>query len=1019
MNTTCGAHQFIGILVLQLAAISRVLALDYGAVVWGDQKSDIRDFNQSFVQVSAGTSHTVAVRMDGTVIAWGSNQAATVPTNLTNIRAVAAGASHTVALKMDGTVVAWGDNQLAILPPNLTDIKAVAAGASHTLALKTDGTILAWGSNNYGQTTTPANLTNVSAIAAGYFHAAALKNDGTVVAWGRNNFGQTSVPFGLSGVTAIAAGGYHTIALKSDGTVVAWGGNDYGQAKVPANLTNVKAITAGEYHTVALKSDGTVVAWGVNWDGEVSVPSNLTGIKALTAGGHHTVALKNNGSLVAWGGGDAGQSMVPANLTPIKTIAAGGLHTVVLKEDGTVTTWYPLSLEKQTVPIDLGRITDVAAGGGHTLALKADGTVAAWGSNLYGQTLVPASLNGVKAIAAGGYHCLALKLDGTVVAWGARYFDNGQVTVPENLIGVVAIAAGGQHSVALKKDGTVVAWGANECGQTTVPANLTSVMAVAAGDFHTVALKIDGTVVAWGANDYGQSTPPANLKSVSSIAAGANHTICLKKDGTVVAWGDNRMGQTNIPLGLAGVKAISAGIAHTAAIVPVPKPIEKPKITNPGSQQHHVGQLVSLPLVATLYPTKFIVKGLPKGLLYDAVRKTIYGQPTSPLFDTKKNLLSYTVKITPVNLAGNGEEIAISWKVLPLPSDLIGSFGGLVTPQEQVNNGLGGLFSIEVSSTGAVTGKISIGKTLQSFKGNLHVSEGSSSASFNITIPNRNPSDVVTLNLILQDGQIHGSSRILRDGGESGLTVWRRATSPPVTLQGTFNAAMQPINKAENIPEGTSWITLKIGGNGIALWSGRMGDGSALTASNTISTNGLVPLFTNPYKDGGIVRGWAQVSADNGHLDSESGITWIKNPEPASSKGRLYKSGIPEHTLTLIGSRYALNANGLVLDFSAPGPGIASFTGWPLPYDISQDFELGTKNILRAPQGAPVKLTLNATNGAITSNFSVLRAGKNLEIKGSGLVVPRINQGIGHILVPQGSASTDAILSAKMLMMKK
>ena len=127
--------------------------------------------------------------------------------------AIATGFYHTVALKSDGTVAAWGYDYYGqtTVPAGLTGVTAVAAGAYHTAVLKSDGTVVAWGMNYYGQSAVPANLTGVTAIAAGAYHTMALKSDGTVVAWGYNDEGQSTVPAGLTGVIAISAAGYHTI----------------------------------------------------------------------------------------------------------------------------------------------------------------------------------------------------------------------------------------------------------------------------------------------------------------------------------------------------------------------------------------------------------------------------------------------------------------------------------------------------------------------------------------------------------------------------------------------------------------------------------------------------------------------------------------------------------------------------------------------------------------------------------------------------------------------------------------
>ena len=110
---------------------------------------------------------------DGTVAVWGSNWRpgqTNIPPGLTNvIGRIAAGNNHCLALKLDGTVVAWGANNLGQtnVPPGLTDVIGIGAGGRcRACAIKGDGTVAAWGSDNPSQLDLPANLTNVVSISA-------------------------------------------------------------------------------------------------------------------------------------------------------------------------------------------------------------------------------------------------------------------------------------------------------------------------------------------------------------------------------------------------------------------------------------------------------------------------------------------------------------------------------------------------------------------------------------------------------------------------------------------------------------------------------------------------------------------------------------------------------------------------------------------------------------------------------------------------------------------------------------
>jgi len=682
---------------------------------------------QDVIAVAAGEKHTVALMEDGTAWTWGRNyngqlgdgnmptdhytpvQVVTEHTGepLTGVIAVAAGDYHTVALREDGTVWAWGANDFGqlgdgtdgtdrdkalqvITEPGggpLTGVVAITAGWCHTVALKDDGTVWAWGNNGLGQlgdgttdsSTTPVQtvmelggdpLAGVAAVAAGYRHNVVLKEDGTVWAWGDNYAGQlgdgntdtpsyTPVPVKgyagegtLNGVAAVTTGTSHTVALKGDGTVWAWGYNDSGQLGDGTSGTNkdtpvrtlayegevaleeVAAVAAGKIHSLAVKEDGTVWAWGYNGYGQLG---DGTGAPGTDSDVPVQVVLEF--------GGDP--------LTEVTAVAAGDFHTVAVKDDGeekTVWTWgynsygqlgngtsgegtdsgVPVQVVMESEGDPLTGVTQVASGLQHTVALKEDGTVWAWGRNNYGQlgdgtgapgtdSNVPVQvvlefggdpLTDVVAVASGGGHVVALKDNGTVWTWGHNAegqlgngtyggeFNSGipvQVVLEFGgvpLTGVSAVAAAGMHSVSVKDDGTVWTWGYNNEGQlgdgthgfgpayaSDTPVQvlgeggagtLEGAVAAAAGYQHSTAVMDDGTVWAWGDNNYGQlgdgntdtdsDTPvqvagyagDGTLNGVAQAAAGSMHTVALKNDGTVWAWGDNGYGQLGDGTGVPG-----------------------------------------------------------------------------------------------------------------------------------------------------------------------------------------------------------------------------------------------------------------------------------------------------------------------------------------------------------------------------------------------------------------------------------------------------------------------------------
>ncbi|HYO52440.1 hypothetical protein [Archangium sp.] len=415
--------------------------------------------------IVAGTYHTLALREDGTVWGWGNNSqgqlgrpASTNPEptpvqvpGLTGMVALAAGSTHSLALREDGTVWAWGNNRKGQLGrpastnpeptpaqvPDLTGVVALAAGSTHSLALREDGTVWGWGSNGFGQLGFPSNtspnptpaqvpgLTGVGDVAASNDFSLALREDGTVWAWGFNAQGQlgdgtsstsrsTPRPVeGLKHVLALAAGA-RPLAMSKDGTVWGWGWNDSGALGTGTNiratpvqvrgLTSTVTVSVGSDWALAVREDGTVWGWGNNNFGQLgdgtsamrATPVRVQGLSdgvAIATGDYHALALRKDGTVWAWGFNQFGQlgdgttthRTAPVQVTGLSGVVAIGaarFYSLALREDGTVWFWganwqgvlgRPPSYDPNPTPTQVTGLTNVvalAAGYTHALALR-------------------------------------------------------------------------------------------------------------------------------------------------------------------------------------------------------------------------------------------------------------------------------------------------------------------------------------------------------------------------------------------------------------------------------------------------------------------------------------------------------------------------------------------------------------------------------------------------------------------------------------------------------------------------
>jgi alpha-tubulin suppressor-like RCC1 family protein len=278
--------------------------------------------------ISAGTSFSLAVEASGAVFAWGNNHSgelgngshsdASTPTAVSGlgpgsgVKQVAGGGSFGMALKSDGTVLAWGNNASGELGNGTTadsatpvqvsgfgpgsGIVQIAAGYANGLALRSDGAVFVWGDNQSGEvgdgTTTnrpsPVQVTSLGAgsgvvkVIGGTAFNLALHANGSISAWGNNASGELGdgsapndhhTPVFVSGVTNavdIAAGRGHALALLSNGSTLSWGDNNLGQLGIGSTAQKHTPVTVAAPPSMAVFAAGdhsAVLVGSINQSG--------------------------------------------------------------------------------------------------------------------------------------------------------------------------------------------------------------------------------------------------------------------------------------------------------------------------------------------------------------------------------------------------------------------------------------------------------------------------------------------------------------------------------------------------------------------------------------------------------------------------------------------------------------------------------------------------------------------------------------------------------------------------------
>ena len=197
---------------------------------------------------ATGSAHTLSIKVDGSLWAWGRNncnqlgeattisRSSPIQVSLSGWKKVAAGEFNSFAISSNNSLYAWGDSscgQSGILSvataslstPTLvgTGYRCVSAGSGFAIALKTDDTLWAWGNNidgrlGLGDTINRSSPVQVcptkywKKISAGCTQAAAIDMDGNIFVWGYND--KNNLGLGITVTQCISCPVQITSSLK-------------------------------------------------------------------------------------------------------------------------------------------------------------------------------------------------------------------------------------------------------------------------------------------------------------------------------------------------------------------------------------------------------------------------------------------------------------------------------------------------------------------------------------------------------------------------------------------------------------------------------------------------------------------------------------------------------------------------------------------------------------------------------------------------------------------------------------